>query len=104
MKKLTFHIYIQQEMSVRSNNDIRLNGQMTEEETYWSSVWMENDMIQVVWMYDEITLSNADEMWIWSENQRSRIQTVTMCHLIGGCGVCDESLYGRFGMSSRDEE
>ena len=55
------------------------------------------------------TLTYASETWAWNERQRSRIQAVEMSYLRNACGVrrmdgeSNESVYERFGMSSRGE-
>ena len=55
------------------------------------------------------TITYASETWVWNERQRSRIQAVEMSYLRTACGVSrldgesNESVYNRFGMTSRGE-
>jgi len=55
------------------------------------------------------TITYASETWVWNESQRSRIQAVEMSYLRTACGVSrldgesNESVYNRFGMTSRGE-
>ncbi len=54
-----------------------------------------------------LTITYASETWVW--NERSRIQAVEMSYLRSACGIrkmdgeSNESVYGRFGMSSKGE-
>ncbi len=54
-------------------------------------------------------ITYASKTWVWNERQRSRIQAVEMGYLRRACGVwrmdgeSNESVYNRFGMSSKGE-
>ncbi len=56
-----------------------------------------------------LTITYASEIWVWNERQRPRMQVVEMSYLRGACGVwrmdgeSNESVYHRFGMSSKGE-
>ncbi len=56
-----------------------------------------------------LTMTYARETWVWNERQRSGIQAVEMSYLRSACGVwrmdgeSNESVYNRFGMSSKGE-
>ncbi len=56
-----------------------------------------------------LTVASASETWVWNQSQRTKIQTVDMSYLRGGCGVnrmdgeSNENIYRKFGMSSRGE-
>ncbi len=56
-----------------------------------------------------LTMTYASETWVWNERQRSRIQAVEMSYLRSACvvqrmdGERYESVYNRFGMSSKGE-
>ncbi len=55
------------------------------------------------------TITYASETWVWNERQRSSIEAVEMRYLRSACAVqgmdgeSDESVYNRFGMSSKGE-
>ncbi len=55
------------------------------------------------------TLTYASETWVWNESQRSGIEAVEMSYLRNACGMrrmdgeSNESVYNRFGMSSKGE-
>ncbi len=55
------------------------------------------------------TVACARETWEWNKCLRSKIQAVEISYLRGGCGVNrvdgenNESVYRRFGMSSKGE-
>ncbi len=56
-----------------------------------------------------LTVAYASETWAWNQAQRSKIHSVEMSYLRGGCGVnrmdgeSNENVYINFGMSSRGE-
>ncbi len=69
-----------------------------------------SNKVKVLW--DSIIVpivAHGSEAWMWSKNQRSRVQAVEMSYLRGACsmsrtdGESYESVYGRFGMSMKRE-
>ncbi len=50
-----------------------------------------------------LTIMYASETWVWNERQRSWIQVVEMSYLRRMDGESNESVYKRFGMSSKGE-
>ncbi len=50
-----------------------------------------------------LTIMYVSETWVWNERQRSRIQVVEMRYLRRMDGESNESVYNRFGMSSKGE-